>query len=202
MAVGDDVKLEIRAYYECHNLSYAKVAEHFEELGYPNYKKSMENWGRNDIPRWQKNKYSSLEEALESMVDDTVMDAIHDKAKEIIKDKIKGDIGDEGLDVEVLEEEDLDAMSAAAIKELIYKKLNKHALTGMMAQNLERSEKMAKKAKTIGVLATHHNMLTTTYTTVHGKQTHVTLTDPSSEVKSTKELDEMSNEELQALLEE
>jgi len=201
MAVGDDVKLEIRAFYESHNLSYAKVAAHFEELGYPNYKKSMENWGRSDVPKWKKNRYASIEEALESMVDDTVMDAIHDKAKELIKDKIKKDVGGDGLDVEVLDEDDLDAMSAAAIKELIYKKLNKHALTGMMAQNLERSEKMAKKAKTIGVLATHHNMLTTTYTTIHGKQTNITLTDPNNEVKSDKELDELSTEELQALLE-
>lgn len=202
MAVSDDLKLEIRAYYESHNLSYAKVAEHFEELGYRNYKKSMENWGRTDIPRWEKNKYASLEEALESMVDDTVLDAMHDKAKEIIKNKIKGDIEDGGLETDVLDEEDLDAMSNAAVKQLIFKRLNKHALSGMMAQNLERSEKMAKKAKTIGVLKTHHDMLTSTYTTIHGKQTHVTLTDPSNEVLSEKEVEDMSTAELQALLEE
>ena len=201
MAVDKEIKLEIRAFYESNTLSYAKVATHFVELGYEDYKKSMENWGRTDVPRWEKNKYADIAEALESLVDESVMDAMHDKAQEMIKNKIKGDHS-ETVDAEVLDEEDLEAMSAAAVKQLTYKILNKNALTAKMAQNLERAEKKAKKAKTIGVLSTYHNMLTTTYTTVHGKQTNIVLSDPNHEVKSDKELEDMSSEELQDLLEE
>jgi len=198
MAIDTNLKLEIRAYYEANNLSYSKVAQHFEDMGHQNYKKSIEHWGRTDIPKWEKNRYTNIQEAIDNLVDETLIDDIKDKAGVLIKASLSNNLNPE-IQIDL---EDLDKMSQYAVKELIFKTLNKHSLSAMMAQNLKRSETFAKNSKTIGAVKIHHDMLTSTYSTIHGKQTQISLANPTETVINQKELADMTTQELKEMIDE
>ena len=198
MAHDQDLKIKARAFYECNELSIAKVAGHFDALGYGNIKKTMESWAGNDKQeggKWVKGKYTNMRDAVEALLPPAVLEDVTESMKEtIIKSLMDEGVG--ALDVDVIE-----AKAEAVSKELIFQTLNKHNLLGMMTENLQRAENSAKVSTSIGVHATFHSMLTSTIQTVYGKKVEMVPVDPNNQIMSDKEMETLSNEELQALLE-
>ena len=200
MAYDEDIKIKVRAYYECNDLSYPKVTKHFEDLGYEVSVKTVQAWGGNDAQvggKWVKNKYASMGEAVEALLPPEVLESVTDSVKKTIVGAMASEGGGETITPEIL-----DAEVEAVSEELIWQTLNKHSLMGKMAKNLMRAEKVAKVSTAIGVHATYHGMLTSAIGTLYGKKVEMVPQDPNNKILSDKELDNMSTEELQRLVEE
>jgi len=196
MAHDQDLKIKARAFYECNELSIAKVAAHFDALGYGDIKKSMENWARDekqDGGKWVKGKYANMRDAVEALLPAGVLAEVTDSMKETIIRGIMDD-GGEPLDVDVI-----DAEAEAVSQELIWQTLNKHNLLGMLTTNLKRAETSARGSTSIGVHATFHQMVTSTIQTVYGKKVEMVPHDPNNKILSDKEMDELDTERLLAI---
>ncbi|CAA6806614.1 MAG: Unknown protein [uncultured Sulfurovum sp.] len=193
MAHDKTKQIEIRAFYESHNLSYVKVAEHFVTTGYEISAKTIEGWGSKE--KWVKNRYSSLSDALNNLLDNKVIDLIPEEAKTLIKDKISKENG-------VLEPDVLDAMAETISTELTYQILNKRALSKEIALNLSNSKIFATNSKSIQANAIYHDMLIKTFGILNGKDEKMPLPNPNTEIKLSKPLSEMTLEELNALEDE
>lgn len=191
MAVDETLRLQVQAVYESNNLSVKKVLERFaayEELK----EKTVESWVRKY--GWKKNRFENEALAIEVLIDSTLP---LEEAKRIVKDKLKGEV----LEGEICEDEGRDDEYAKMVgKELAYKVLSVKNLQEELAQNLERSKGFAKSAKTIGVVATHHNMLISTYQAVWGKQINLAPVDPRNAVLGKEDVQKLSDEELQQLI--
>jgi len=194
MAHDEDIKTKIRAYYECNDLSYAKVTKHFEDLGYEVSFKTVQAWGGK--AKWEKNKYKSMGEAVEALLPSEVLDNVTDTVKQTIIDGIKKESG------EILTPEVLDSMADAVSEELVWQTLNKHSLMGEMATTLKRAKLASVGSTSIGVHATYHGMLTSTVGTLYGKKVQMVPHDPNSKSVLDKDVKEMGIEELKRLAEE
>jgi CRISPR/Cas system CSM-associated protein Csm2 small subunit len=185
MAVDQTLKLEIRAVYESNKLSVAKTLDRF-----PNCEvspKTVESWISKE--KWEKQRFSDEKEAVAKLLDETLP---IEQAKEILKDKI----------LEKKEETsnmDLEEYGQIVAKELCYEVLSAKSLQALMGENLLRAKRFADNSRNIGTNATYHNMLTTTVKTLYGEIKHI---NPSAKTKiySDEELESMSNEELDQLL--
>ncbi len=187
MAVDQTLKLEIRAVYESNNLSVAKVLERF-----PNCEvspKTVESWIKKE--NWQKNRFANEKEAITVLVDDTL--PIED-AKEIIKGKLLT------AEQQSYTDQDLDQYGKIVAKELCYEVLSAKTLQALMGENLLRAKRFVDNSKNIGTNATYHNMLTTTVKTLYGEIKHINP-KVSGKIYTDEELEAMSNEELDNLLE-
>lgn len=193
MAHDKSKQIEIRAYYESHNLSYVKVAEHFVSTGYEISAKTIEGWGSKG--KWVKNRYSSLSDALNDLIDDKVIDLIPEEAKKLIKDKIESDNG-------ALEPDVLDVMAETISMELTYQILNKRALSKEIALNLSNSKIFALNARSIQTNAIYHDMLMKTFAMINGKDEKMPLPNPDAKIKLEKPLSEMTMDELNNLSDE
>lgn len=197
MAHDMDTKLKIRAFYECNDMSLAKVHLHFESLGYDVSKKTIENWARDAsqaMGKWVKNKYASKRDAVEAILPPDVLENVEESMREVI---IKALMSEGG---EVIEPEIIEESAGAVSRQLIYDTLSKHSLLGKMTANLNRAEKAAATSTSIGVHATYHQMLTSTIQTVYGKKIEMVPEDPNNKVRSDTELEEMSTADLRALM--
>ncbi|DAB40276.1 MAG TPA: hypothetical protein CFH81_08765 [Sulfurovum sp. UBA12169] len=200
MAIGDDMEIRVRMYYETHDLSTAKVEEYFTSIGHAQIKrKTMESWMQRDkkagIP-WIKNRYATLDEAFESLVDIGVLGSVEDKAKGILKESLTKEHG-AVLNADVIED-----MAQEGARQMVYRTLNKYSLGEKMAKNLERAETIVLRATTMGNVATFHRMLIDTHQAVHGKTTNIGLQNPNSQSLSEEEIKTKSTEELRSMLEE
>jgi len=191
MAHDKTKKIEIRAYYESHDLSYVRVAEYFVSTGYEVSAKSIEAWGGKE--KWVKNRYSSLAEAIDKLVDDTVIDIIPEEAKTLIKEKIARD-SDGTIEPDVIE-----AMAESISIELTWQTLNKRALSKELALNLNNAKFFAQNSRSIQTNAIYHDMLIKTIGALHGKDEKMPLVNPDAEIKLSKPMAEMTMEELNAL---
>ncbi len=190
MAVDETLRLQVQAVYESNNLSVNKVLERFG--AYPELKeKTVESWVKKF--GWKKNKFESEVLAIEVLIDSSLP---LEEAKRIIKEKLKGEI----IEAEIFEDEDEDIYAGMVGKELAYKVLSIKNLQEELALNLERSKRFASRAKTIGVVATHHNMLISTYQAVWGKQINLAPVDPRNAGLSEDDVKKLSDEELTRLI--
>lgn len=188
MAVDETLKLQVQAVYESNNLSVKKVLERFS--AYPELKeKTVESW----VAKygWKKNKFEDEALAIEVLIDSSLP---LEEAKRVVKEKLKIDI----LDGELMSDEDIYAGMVG--KELAYKVLSIKNLQEELALNLERSKQFAQNAKTIGTVATHHNMLISTYQAVWGKQINLAPVDPRNVGLSEEDVKKLSDEELARLI--
>lgn len=188
MAVDETLRLQVQAVYESNNLSVKKVLERF--AAYPELKeKTVESW----VAKygWVKNKFEDEALAIEVLIDSSLP---LEEAKRVVKEKLKIDI----LDGELPSDEELYAGMVG--KELAYKVLSIKNLQEELALNLERSKQFARNAKTIGTVATHHNMLISTYQAVWGKQINLAPVDPNKAGLSEEDVKKLSDEELTRLI--
>lgn len=199
MAIGEDVRIKVRMFYETHSLSAAKVEEHFHTIGFLEVKKkTIEYWMQSDAKAsiaWVKNRYASQDEAFEGLVDIGLMGQVEGKGKEILKAQLLKEHG------ELLEPEVIEEMAEHGAKEMAYRALNKQALGMKLAENLGRAEDLVKKSTTMGNVATYHSMLISTHQTVHGKTTNIGLQNPDSGAMSDDEIKKLSTEELKRIME-
>lgn len=183
MAVDPTLKLEIRAVYESNNLSVAKVLERF-----PNCEvspKTVESWVTKE--KWKKNRFANEKEAVAVLVEDTL--PIED-AKEIIKGKI---LTEEGIDPEVYYTGiNLDEYGKIVAKELCFDVLSAKNLQALMGENLLKAKRFADNSKGIGTNATYHNMLTTTFKTIHGEVKYINPHSSGQKIYTDEELEEMA----------
>ncbi len=193
MAYDKEVKIKVRAFYECNNVSMAKAAEHFESLGYEVKLKTMQSWAGEE--KWQKNKYESLRQAVSSLVPVEVLDSVGDKIKASIVDEMVDDV--DGVITPEIDEAVIEAVS----EELIWGQLNKKALMGELAQNLHKTKVIAANSTSISVKATYHSMVISTIQTVHGKKVQMVPQDPSHKMQSEEDIDKMDTEALLEILE-
>ena len=183
MAVDPTLKLKIRAVYESNNLSPRKLKEtRFSDVDVSH--KTIESWVSKE--GWKKNRCGDMTEAMDALIDATINEKMMDKAKQMVKSALGDDEKPEAYVEEVSSE-----MARRAI--------TLGALQMKMGENLYRAEFFAKNAKSIGTVQTYHAMLTSTYQTIHGKQTNFKLLDPSEKEYSDEELERMSTEELRQL---
>lgn len=188
MAVDETLRLQVQAVYESNNLSVKKVLERF--AGYPELKeKTVESWVKKY--GWQKNRFEDEALAIEVLIDSSLP---LEEAKKVVKEKLKVDL----LDGELMSDEDIYAGMVG--KELAYKVLSIKNLQEELALNLERSKQFARNAKTIGTVATHHNMLISTYQAVWGKQINLAPVDPRNAGLSEEDVKKLSDEELTRLI--
>jgi hypothetical protein len=188
VAIDKTLKLEIRAVYESSTLSVAKVLDRFG--GCDISAKTVESWVLKE--KWIKNKFENEKIAIEKLIDETL--PLED-AKEVIKATLVNN------DKNTLPPEQLNEYSHLVGKELAFKVLHQNTLQTMLAENILRSEGFAKVAKNIGTVATHHNMLTTTIKTLYGEIKHITTHNSNTKAYTDEELEAMSDEELENLLE-
>jgi len=193
MAYDKDVKIKVRAFYECNNVSMAKAAEHFESLGYEVKLKTMQSWASEE--KWQKNKYESLRQSVSSLVPVEVLDSVGDKVKASIIDAMVDTI--DGITPSEIDDDEVEAVS----EELIWGQLNKKALMGELAENLHKTKKIVKNSTSISVKATYHAMVINTIQTVHGKKVQMVPQDPNHKMQSEEELENMNTEALLEILE-
>lgn len=188
MAVDETLKLQVQAVYESNNLSVKKVLERFS--AYPELKeKTVESWvGKYN---WTKNKFESEALAIEVLIDSSLP---LEEAKRIVKEKLKNDT----LEGEVISDDEIYAGMVG--KELAYKVLSIKNLQEELALNLERSKHFAKNARSIGTVATHHNMLISTYQAVWGKQINLAPVDPRNVGLSEDDVKKLSDEDLARLI--
>ena len=194
MAHDKTKKIEIRAYYESHGLSYQEVAEHFCSTGYQISKKSIENWGAKE--KWKKNRYSSLSTALDSLIDEKVIDLIPSEAKNLVRSKIEQEMG-ETITPDVIEK-----MSETITQELTYLTLNSRYLTKELALNLLNAKTFATRSGSIQTNAIYHRMLIDTFQAINGKDEAMPLVNPDANTGLDKPIDEYSWEELLELRKE
>lgn len=195
MAIDQDSKLKVQVIYESNNWSPREVKENRfaddEEIKI----KTIESW----VTKfgWKKNRFASEMEAIDKLIEGTLP---IDEVKKIVKDKMKSDV----VDCEVVDEEDTDdeddKYSGLMAIELSYKVLNVHALQFEMANNLEKTKKLANKSNSIGVKKTYHDMLINTYQTIHGKNINITPKNPDDISLSTEDIKKKSDEELDRLI--
>ena len=188
MAIDKTLKLEIRAVYESNTLSVAKVLDRFNSCDIS--AKTIESWVLKE--KWIKNKFTDEKIAIEKLIDETL--PLED-AKEVIKATLVNN------DKSTIPPDQQNEYSNLVGRELAFKVLHQNTLQTMMAENLIRSERFAKNAKNIGTVATHHNMLTTTIKTLYGEIKHITTHNSNTKVYTDEELEAMSYEELNNLLE-
>ena len=184
-------KIEIRAFYESHDLSYTKVAEHFCSTGYDISHKSIERWGSKE--KWLKGRYSSLSVALENLIDNKIIELIPISAKNIVRDKIMQEMG-ETITVDTIEK-----MSETITQELTYLTLNNRYLTKELALNLLNSKTFASKSGSIQTNAIYHRMLLETFQALNGKDEVMPLINPDADTGLSKPINEYTWEELEAL---
>ncbi len=189
MAVDQTLKLEIRAVYESNSLSVKKVLERFPQSDVS--PKTVESWVKKE--KWIKNRFVNEKEAIDKLVEQTLPLA---DAKEVVKAKLVDD-----KDGNIMPPEEKDQYAGLVGRELAYKVLHQNQLQVMMAENLVRSERYAVNARNIGTVATHHNLLTTTFKTLYGEIKHITPYNPDAEIYTDEELDDKTIEELDKLLE-
>lgn len=194
MAVDPTLKLEIRAVYESNSMSVAKVLERFPESGVS--PKTVESWVSNKKDPWQKNRFGNEKEAIGVLVEDTLP---IDDAKEIIKGKL---LNNEGVDVQAYYSDvELDQYGKIVAKEICFDVLSAKNLQALMGENLLKAKRFADSSKNIGTNATYHNMLTTTVKTIYGEIKHINPAN-TTKVYTDEELESMSDEELDNLLEQ
>ena len=190
MAVDETLRLQVQAVYESNNLSVKKVLERF--AAYPELKeKTVESWVNKY--GWKKNKFEDEALAIEVLIDSSLP---LEEAKKIVKEKLKGEM----IEPEICDDEDDDIYASMVGKELAYKVLSIKNLQEELALNLERSKQFAKNAKSIGTVATHHNMLISTYQAVWGKQINLAPVDPRNVGLSEEDVKKLSDEELTRLI--
>ena len=187
MAHQDDLKIRMRAYYECNSLSYPKVTKHFEDLGYEISVKTVQAWG--GAEGWEKNKYADMSTAVEKLLPPEVLNNVTDAMKQTIIDGIANEGG--VVDAEVIEAE-----AEAVSRELIYKILSKENILGQMANNLQKAGLIASSSTSMGVKATYHGMLVSAKDAVYGKKVVMTPSDPNNLVSKDEDFEEMSKEQL------
>lgn len=188
MAVDPTLKIEIRAVYESNNLSVAKVMERFPNCDVS--AKTVESWIKKDV--WQKNRFSDEKIAISQLVESTL--PIED-AKEIIKGKLI-----ETADTQYLTDKSLDEYGKVVAKELCFDILSAKNLQMLMGENLLRAKRFVDSSRSISTNATYHNMLATTIKSLYGEIKHINPRS-SSKAYTEEELEEMSIEELDNLLE-
>lgn len=185
MAKDPTVKLKIRAHYESHNLTFKELFEHFKD--YDVSQKTMEYWAR--VEEWQKGKYQDIATATDDIVANEISENIDDKIKALVRSKSVGVIKDKSAEEYFVNE---------VSKELVFAAVNKNFLAKEMIENLNRAKSFAIMSKGIGTNKVYHNMVTSTYTTLHGRQTNIGLVDPR--VRDAGTLEAMSTEELKELI--
>ena len=191
MAVDETLRLQVQAVYESNNLSVKKVLERF--AAYEDLKeKTVESWVKKY--GWKKNKFESEALAIEVLIDSILP---LEEAKRIIKEKLAFEAVT-GVIVDGVDSKD--EYAGMVGKELAYKVLSIKNLQEELAVNLERSKRFAANAKTISVVATHHNMLISTYQAVWGKQINLAPVDPRNIGLSEEEVKKLSDEELNRLI--
>jgi CRISPR/Cas system CSM-associated protein Csm2 small subunit len=188
MAVDPTLKLEIRAVYEANNLSVAKVLDRFPDCEVS--PKTVESWVSKE--QWQKNRFVDEKEAITVLVEDTLP---MEDAKEIIKGKLLNQGQSQHSDL------DLEEYGKVVARELCYEVLSAKSLQALMGENLLRAKRFADNSKNIGTNATYHNMLTTTVKTLYGEIKHINP-KVKQKIYTDEELESMSNEELDQLLEQ
>ena len=193
MAHDNDIKIKVRAFYECNSVSMSKVYEHFTSLGYEVKQKTMEHWSSKE--KWQKNKYSSIREAVSSLLPIEVMESVSSTVKDTIIDNMTA--GAEGIIPSFVD----DGMVEAVSEELIWQQLNKKALMGELAQNLKKTKIIANSSASMSIKATYHGMILSTIQTVHGKKVEMIPQDPSNTIMSNIDAEKLSTEELLEIME-
>ena len=192
MAHDKDQKIKIRAFYECNDYSYAKVAEHFAGIGVDVSKKTLEHWGREE--GWVKNRYASMESAIEDLLPPETFKLMTEATKQKVIQSMVTDAG------EALTPDEVDQMAMAVSDELTHQVLARRNLSGLLAKNLHNASAIAANSVSMPVLATFHNMVLQTVQTVYGKK--VELLPPSGGVGAIdEEIKTMSTEDLIRLLE-
>ncbi len=182
--IDPTLKVKIRAVYESHNLSVAKMMkERFE--GADVSIKTVESWISKE--GWQKNKYKNLSLAMEEIIDKDIEEKLVKKGREIIEAEVFDRI-DKDLEEEIT-------------KEAVRKALTSHSLMSMLGENLLRAEKFAKNSNGIGTNATFHAMLINTHQTLFGKEVRHRFIDDDKKHFSDEELAKMSEEELMQIVE-
>lgn len=195
MAIDQDSKLKVQVIYESNNWSPREVKENRfaddEEIKI----KTIESW----VTKfgWKKNRFASEMEAIDKLIEGTLP---INEVKKIVKDKMKSDV----VDCEVVDDEDTDdeddKYSGMMAIELSYKVLNVHALQFEMANNLEKTKKLANKSNSIGTKKIYHDMLINTYQTIHGKNINITPKNPDDKSLSSEDIKNKSDEELDRLI--
>lgn len=195
--INEDSKLKVQVVYESNNWSPREVKENRfaddEEIKI----KTIESW----VTKfgWKKNRFASEIEAIDKLIEGTLP---IDEVKKIVKDKMKSDVVASELVIEDEEEDDNDddKYSELMAIELSYKVLNIHSLQFEMANNLQKTKKLAEKSTSIGVKKTYHDMLINTYQTIHGKNINITPKNPDDKSLSTEDIKKKSDEELDRLI--
>lgn len=197
MAIDEVLRLKVQAVYESNDLSVRKVVDRF--AAYDDIKeKTVESWVRKYS--WKKNRFNDEIEAIDELINNSLpMDDIKKVVRESMLNDSNKTIEGEIIDDEVDKESEDDYLSEVS-KELAYKVLNVHSLQGEIAENLNRSRKFAQKAKTIGAVKVHHDMLVSAYQTIHGKQINLAPVNPNSNVLSEEEVQKLPDEELDRLI--
>lgn len=195
MAIKDDMKLKVQVIYESNNWSPREVKENRFADDEEIKTKTIESW----VTKfgWKKNRFASEIEAIDKLIEGTLP---IDEVKKIVKDKMKSDVVDcEVVDEENPDDED-DKYSGMMAIELSYKVLNVHALQFEIANNLEKTKKLADKSNSIGVKKTYHDMLVGAYQTIHGKNINITPKNPDDKSLSSEDIKKKSDEELDRLI--
>jgi hypothetical protein len=183
MAKDQTVKLKIRAFYESHNTSVKQLYDRFDK--YDISYKTIAYWIKNE--NWVKSKYNELQDAIDALIVDEVSSSIDKKVKTMVSKKVVlGEIEDKNR------AEDYFINEVAT--ELMFSCVSKHFLAKEMVSNLRIAKEFAVSSEHIGTNKTYHDMLTSTYQTIHGKQTNIGLINPT--ITDNKELENMSSEEL------
>lgn len=194
MAINEDSKLRVQVIYESNNWSPREVKENRfaddEEIKI----KTIESW----VTKfgWKKNRFASEIEAIDKLIEGTLP---IDEVKKIVKDKMKNDVVDCEVVGDENDDED-DKYSGMMAIELSYKVLNVHSLQYEMANNLQKTKRLADNSNSIGVKKTYHDMLINTYQTVHGKNINITPKNPDDNSLSTEDIKKKSDEELDRLI--
>lgn len=187
MAIDESLKLEIRARYESSNLSVAKVLE-----GFPNCDvspKTVESWIKKED--WKKNRFANEKEAIKDLIEGTLP---IEKAKDILKESMTKD--------KKFTDIDLDRYGKVLASELCFDVLSAKKLQLLMGENLLRAKTFVDNSKSISTNATYHNMLTTTVKALYGEIKHINPTRNNDKIYTDAELEAMSLEELDRIIEE
>lgn len=194
MAIDPTLKLQIRAVYESNRLSVAKVLERFPECEVS--QKTVESWVSNKKDPWEKGRFDSEREAVAALVEGKLP---IEEVKEIVKGQI---LQEQNKETEQpYTNIDLDEYGKIVAKELCFDVLSAKNLQALMGENLLKAKRFADSSKNIGTNATYHNMLTTTVKTLYGEIKHINP-NTTHKVYTDEELEAMSPEELDQLLEE
>lgn len=186
MAKDPALKLRIRAFFESKEITYKELFEQFKDCGVS--QKTMEYWGRED--KWEKGKYKNLDIAIDAVFAAEMTENIEGQTKKLVKQLAIGVVKDKGAEEYFVNE---------ITKELLFAAVNKNFLAKEMVENLADAKRIATVSRMIGVKKTYHDMLTSTYTTLHGRQTNIGLVPPT--VRDTQSLEQLNSDELLELLE-